>query len=323
MDRFIQHGVWRRAIIVLSLCIALAALASSEDLHVALIDVLDAVQREIERHPTTGALLFVAVAAVSAMFTFVSIAIIVPAAIFSWGEPASLLLLWVGWILGGVGTYGIGRLLGRPAVRWLTTNQALYRFENRVQRDAPLWLVLLLQLALPSEITGYALGIARYPFSRYMLALGLAELPYTFATVYLGASFLQNRSGLVLAIGVCIALLSVMAFYLLRRLIQAEPPIGELGQSASRHPRSDSGEPLIGCSRPRVDGGFPRQRRVGAIEATTDHKRPESSSSLRHAASMYELTKVCLADHGPRLPAEASSQSVSAPSVAPANEELR
>jgi uncharacterized membrane protein YdjX (TVP38/TMEM64 family) len=222
-DRFIQHGVvWRRAIILLSLCIALAAIASSGDLHEALIHVLEAARREIDRHPTTGALLFVVLAAVSAMFTFVSIAIVVPAAVFAWGEPASLLLLWVGWILGGVGTYGIGRLLGRPAVRWLTTNQALYRFESRVQRDAPLWLVLLLQLALPSEIPGYVLGIARYPFIRYLLALSLAELPYTFATVYLGASFLQNRSGLVLVIGISIVLVSVVAFYLLRRVMQSE-----------------------------------------------------------------------------------------------------
>jgi uncharacterized membrane protein YdjX (TVP38/TMEM64 family) len=50
-----------------------------------------------------------------------------------------------------------------------------------------------------------------------MLALALAELPYTIATVYLGAGFVSARGGLVLAIGLSIAMLSVGAFYLLRR----------------------------------------------------------------------------------------------------------
>jgi uncharacterized membrane protein YdjX (TVP38/TMEM64 family) len=54
-----------------------------------------------------------------------------------------------------------------------------------------------------------------------MLALALAELPYTIATVYLGAGFVTARTGMVLTVGFALAGLSVGAFYLLRRQMRS------------------------------------------------------------------------------------------------------
>ena len=70
------------------------------------------------------------------------------------------------------------------------------------------------------SILGYVLGLVRYPFSRYVLALGLAELPYTFGTVYLGASFVAGRVGLILVTGALIALISLVTFHALRRTMR-------------------------------------------------------------------------------------------------------
>lgn len=215
-----QTAVYKRAAILLMLCVVLAVMASSGDLHEALMDVLAVTEDIIAQHPIAGAAAFVLLAAISAMFTFVSIAIIVPAAVFAWGPAASMALLWSGWILGGAATYGMGRFFGRPVARWLTAGKALRRLESRIPDNAPLWLVTLLQLALPSEIPGYVLGLVRYPFSRYVLALGLAELPYTFGTVYLGASFVAGRVGLILVTGALIALVSLVTFYALRRTMR-------------------------------------------------------------------------------------------------------
>jgi uncharacterized membrane protein YdjX (TVP38/TMEM64 family) len=212
-----QTLVYRRAAILILLCAVLAGLASSSDLHRALMGVLAATEDVIEQHPFAGAAAFAALAAISAMFTFVSIAVIVPAAVFAWGPGGSIALLWVGWILGGATTYSIGRFFGRRVVRWLTADEALRRLESGIPASAPLWLITLVQLALPSEIPGYMLGLVRYPFSRYLVALGLAELPYTFATVYLGASFVEGRAGAILVIGALIALFSLIAFHALRR----------------------------------------------------------------------------------------------------------
>jgi uncharacterized membrane protein YdjX (TVP38/TMEM64 family) len=218
MDGFVHHNVGRRAAILFVACIALAALASAHELHTALLGLLHAAEAVIERHPTAGILLFVAVTALSAMLAFVSVAVVVPAAVLAWDEPMTLMLLWLGWILGGICSYAIGRFLGRPAVRWLTTKRTLSSFEHRVHANAPFWLVLLLQLALPSEVLGYMMGIARYSFARYLLALALAELPYSFATVLLGTGFLEHRGSLILAMGISIAMLSIGALYALRRV---------------------------------------------------------------------------------------------------------
>ena len=216
-----QHrAVWRRAVVLTLLCVTLAVVAASKPLHAALLEVLASSKLMIIEYPVPGALLFMLLAAVSAMFAFVSVAIIVPVAVFAWGEPLSMLMLWLGWILGGVAAYCIARFLGRVVVRWLMADAALQRVERLIHPDTPIGLIVLVQLGLPSEIPGYVLGLARYPFGKYLLALALGELPYTIATVYLGAGFVTAQSGQVLAVGLAIATLSVVAFHLLRRRLR-------------------------------------------------------------------------------------------------------
>lgn len=212
-----RHAVWRRAALLALLAAVLAVLALSDALHAALIDVLAASDAIIAAHPVLGMALFVALAAVSAMLAFASIAVFLPVAVFTWGEPLSILLLWTGWCLGGACSYGIGRFWGRAMVRWLMAESLLQRLEGRIGPSTPFSLVLLFQLALPSEIPGYVLGLVRYSFLKYLLALGLVELLYTVAVVHLGASFVERRAGIILGTGAAIALFSVAAFYLLRK----------------------------------------------------------------------------------------------------------
>jgi uncharacterized membrane protein YdjX (TVP38/TMEM64 family) len=223
VDPFGRQGVvWRRAVFLALLCLVLAAITASDELHEALLEVLAASRDLIVGHPLRGALLFLLLAAVSAMFFFVSSAIVVPVAVYAWGDLLSMLLLWLGWILGGVVAYGIARYLGRPVVRWLMADRLLRRVERRIRPDTSFQLILLFQLGLPSEIPGYVLGLARYPFGKFLLARALAELPYAIATVYLGAGFVSGRSGFVLAVGLSVVLLSVGAFYLLRRHMRSQ-----------------------------------------------------------------------------------------------------
>ena len=212
--------IWRRAAILAVLCVTLALLASSDALHGALIRFLDDIESVIAARPLLGATLFIAFAAVSAMFAFVSVAAVVPVAVYTWGTFFSIVLLWIGWIVGGIGAYFIGRYLGRPVVTWLTSgNQALEKLESRIGKNTPFRMVFLFQLALPSELPGYVLGLTRYSLPRFMLSLGLGELPYTVATVMLGQSFVQRRSGVVLIVGAAVVTLSIGTFYALRKAL--------------------------------------------------------------------------------------------------------
>jgi uncharacterized membrane protein YdjX (TVP38/TMEM64 family) len=114
-------------------------------------------------------------------------------------------------------TYGLGRSLGRSLVLRMISAESLRRFETRITAQAPFGLVVLFQLALPSEVPGYVLGLARYNFAKYLLALGLAELPYALVTIYLGESVLQRRTVVLISIGLAGALLAAWAMRTLHK----------------------------------------------------------------------------------------------------------
>jgi uncharacterized membrane protein YdjX (TVP38/TMEM64 family) len=211
----------RRRALALGAAIALLAIvASSGPLHGWLVSVLPAAESVIRERPVFGVTVFVLFAALSAMLAFVSSALIVPVGVYVWGEGISFLLLLVGWVLGGIFTYGVGRYLGRPVVRALTSVPLLERYEARLARHAPFGLVLLFQAALPSEVPGYVLGLLRYTFWKYLTVLTLTELPYSAATIYLGSSFVQRRIAVLVVIGAAMAVFSVWALHALHRRIQ-------------------------------------------------------------------------------------------------------
>ncbi len=206
-----------RSLVFILIVAALAIVASQDVLYDAVLRLLAAAQTIITGHPVAGAVLFVALAAISAMLAFVSSAVLVPVAVYVWGASLCAVLLWIGWILGGLCAYIIGRYLGQPVVKRLTSRHTLARYQHRLSSHTPFGFVLLFQLALPSEIPGYVLGMASYPLTRYLVALAAAELPYVLGTVFLGEGLVQRRMTLLLAVGAGSILLSVLAWRSLQR----------------------------------------------------------------------------------------------------------
>jgi uncharacterized membrane protein YdjX (TVP38/TMEM64 family) len=188
----------------------------SDSAHRLVLHGLEDAERIAVLQPAYAMALIVLLSALAAMLAFVSSWVLVPFAVFTWGTPAALLLLWIGWLLGGAATYAIGRFLGRPAVRWLVPSALLARYEDRFVRHMPFHVVLLVQLSLPSEIPGYLLGVVRYSFVRYLAALGIVELAYGLMTVYLGQGVLERRIIPILAGLTLLALVTVWAAYTLR-----------------------------------------------------------------------------------------------------------
>ena len=120
-------------------------------------------------------------------------------------------------MLGGLASYGVARRLCRPVLHRLAPWRSLAPYEQRIARDTPFGVVLLFQLALPSEIPGYVLGLMQYPLRRYLLALAIAELPYAVGTMLLGEAFVQRRIGLLVSLGAVAALAGVLLARALRR----------------------------------------------------------------------------------------------------------
>ncbi len=208
--------LWRR-VLVLGLLVGLVALAVASDVvHGALMGLLALTERAIATSPVVGALCFVTFAALSGVLAFFSSAVVVPVAVHAWGPAPAAVLLWLGWVLGGATTYALGRYLGRPLVARMARS-GLARYERAITRDAPFGLVVLFQLAAPSELPGYILGLVRYSFPRYLAVVAAAELPYAIGTVVLGDSFLERRLLPFILLGALALALSAWAYARLRR----------------------------------------------------------------------------------------------------------
>jgi uncharacterized membrane protein YdjX (TVP38/TMEM64 family) len=209
-----------RAILLLALVAGLLVLALSDAVHVAVLEVFEEAKVIIERHPLMGAVLFVVLSALAAMLAFFSSAILVPAAVYAWGPVTCAALLWAGWMVGGLASYGLAYWFGDPVMRWLAPGKSIERYRSRIRDNVSFGFILLFQLALPSEIPGLVLGLARFPLARYLMALAIAELPYAIGTTLLGASFVSRQFGVLLALGAFAAVTAVVLGRALRRRLQ-------------------------------------------------------------------------------------------------------
>ena len=199
-DPLVRHAR-RRAAVLLVFVVAIAIVAASDPLHHAVRSLVDRLEPVIERHAVLGAIVFVLLSALSAMVVFFSTAAITPIAVQAYGWFTAMLLLWAGWILGGVSAWTIGRFLGRRAASWLIEPRLLLRYTRRAKHVTTFRHVVLFQFAVPSEIPGYVLGLAGCRFRTFLLAMALGELPYAIGAVLLGESFLTGNALLLLVIG--------------------------------------------------------------------------------------------------------------------------
>ena len=206
-------------LLLLALLLGAALIAvSSERLHGFLVQAVVVVEPVVARHPVAGPVVFAALAAASALLAFFSSTLLLPVAVHAWGEGPTLVLLWVGWMIGGMGAYAAGRWLGQPIVRRLAGEERLAFYQARLGRETPFGVVLLLHLALQSEIPGLVLGTVGYRFRLFLVALGIAELPYAVGAVYLGSFVLEQRTLPLLAGGL---LAAAVAFWAVRALNRA------------------------------------------------------------------------------------------------------
>ena len=199
---------------------ALITLALSDPVHRAVLQVFEAAKGIIEQHPLAGAALFVVLSSLAAMLAFFSSAVLVPPAVYAWGPVVCAALLWLGWMLGGVISYGLAYRFGAPVMRWLAPGKSIDKYQAKIRQQASFGFILLFQLALPSEIPGLVLGLAHFPLEKYLLALAIAELPYAVGTTMLGASFVSRDFRLLIALGAVATLAAVLLGRELRRRMQ-------------------------------------------------------------------------------------------------------
>lgn len=208
---------------LLALVLAAGAITASDPVHAAVGPVVGWAQDLIGRNPTLGVVVFVGLSALSAMVAFLSSGLLAPVAVVAWGKAGTFVLLWLGWLLGGVFTYAVGRYLGRSVAGAIVGDETLARAEVFVRDRTHVLHVLVFQLAMPSEILGYVLGVLRYRFAVYVGVLAVSEIPFALAVVYLGASFLEGRATTFVVIGLVMGAASLGLYAMLPRLMPPAP----------------------------------------------------------------------------------------------------
>lgn len=200
-DRLLRQHRKRLALLFL-LVLVTTAVAATAPLHRAILSLIARAEPVIQQHAVAGAIVFVLLSAISAIVFFFSTALITPVAVEAFGPLVALSLLWLGWIIGGITAYAIGRVFGHQVVSWFVDPERLREYERRAQRLASFGHVLVFQLTVPSEIPGYVLGLAHCRFRTFAMAMALGELPFAVGAIYLGESFLERNYILLLAIGI-------------------------------------------------------------------------------------------------------------------------
>ena len=206
------HNKLRRHIVTVGLLIVAAGLISgSETLHDKADALIVWAESVIELSPHIGMAVFVLIAMLSAMLAFFSSAVFVPVAVYTWGAGVTFILLWAGWLLGGVVSFCIGRFLGRRVAAILIGEEKLAGWQSQLTQRSRFIHILLFQAVLPSEIPGYVLGILRYRFSLYLTALAITELPYVIGVIYLGESFLRGEGTIIIVLGIAVVVLGIVS----------------------------------------------------------------------------------------------------------------
>ena len=181
------------------------------------VESLEVIEIFVNNHRVAGAALFTLLAGVSAIASLFSSIPFVPIATAIFGNIPTALMLSIGWLLGAVASYYIGSSAGYKAMGSLVSIEKVDYYHNKLSGRSSFWIVLLFRLSLPSEVTGYTLGVLRYHFGKYMLATFISEVPFAVLAVYSSEALLEGRLALfigLIAIGTTIV---VGMLYLLRR----------------------------------------------------------------------------------------------------------
>lgn len=195
-----------------------AVVLSSDWARASMRSIFDSADELIAAHPQSGAVIFVALSALSAMLAFFSSAILVPVAIYALGDRTTFTLLWLGWLIGGAAAYTVGKYVGHGVVEWIVGKDKLSQYEQQLTSEATFGRVLLFHFLVPSEMPGYVLGLIGYPFRRYLLVLAIAEIPFAAGAIYLGSSFVEGdvRTFVLLAGGAILLSILTAAWFFRR-----------------------------------------------------------------------------------------------------------
>jgi uncharacterized membrane protein YdjX (TVP38/TMEM64 family) len=176
-------------------------------------------QSAVEGAGAAGAAVFVLGYALLVLIPFpASVLTILGGVLF--GLRAGIALVWAGAMLGALGGFVLGRLLGREAVDRLSRGRLAAADRTLAQHGFAAVLAVRLVPLFPFTVVNYAAGVAGVRLRDYAAGTALGMLPGAVAYVAVGASGAQPM-GIVLAVSALVLLVLVGGWFG-RRLLARE-----------------------------------------------------------------------------------------------------
>ncbi|MFH2091673.1 MAG: VTT domain-containing protein [Pseudomonadota bacterium] len=123
--------------------------------------------------------------------------------------------LWFGTLIsvtGSVGAgligYGMARILGRNASRWIASEQEIQKFKDVFDRWGGYAIMASRAMPVMPEVMTILAGLGKMKFSRFIIALVAGSFPVAFFFSWMGAC-----SGLPPGMGVMVAVLLPVLFW--------------------------------------------------------------------------------------------------------------
>jgi uncharacterized membrane protein YdjX (TVP38/TMEM64 family) len=127
---------------------------------------------------------------------------------------------FIGWTLGAITAFCIGRFYGRSVITRFVSEQSLQKYEAYLKPDTRFLLIVALRMIAPVDVISYALGIfTAVSFRIYVSATMVGIFWFSYAFAYGSVAFMNRDYVLLVGIGVAsVVILGISGVYARRRL---------------------------------------------------------------------------------------------------------
>jgi uncharacterized membrane protein YdjX (TVP38/TMEM64 family) len=154
-------------------------------------------------HRILGAVLFACLMFITTIVAPLSSLGVVPMIAPLLGPFTTGVACYVGWLMGALVAFYIGRIYGQPFVSKVMSQTAWSRYMRYLQKDMSFVYIIMLRMVLPVDILSYLLGaFTIVSFAKYTVASAIGILWFSFAFAYLGEALMKGDYVLIAKVGV-------------------------------------------------------------------------------------------------------------------------
>ena len=145
-------------------------------------------------HPVMGTVAFVALAALAVVFPSFTNIMFIPIGVATFGPFWAAVLCIVGWWLGSVAAFAIGRYYEAYLLSRFASFQNYMYIDKLVQDKNMFWKLIFLRMTFPVDVLSYALALfsKRVTHSMNAITTLIGIAPFAFVFTYAGEMMYKN-----------------------------------------------------------------------------------------------------------------------------------